>query len=101
MKVVDKIGASVVRTVVPIIVGVVVGGGLKVGLHLDSTLLTEVLTTVVGGGYYAVVRYLETRYSVQWGWLLGKIGAPQYAVGSPQPVNAPVDGPKDDSVHWV
>lgn len=75
----DKIGASVVRTTVPVIVGILLGAALKVGLHIDAAWVTEAVTAGVTAAYYGVARYLEVFVSSKWGWLLGKIGAPQYA----------------------
>lgn len=95
MTVVNSIGTSIIRTVVPIIVGAIGGSALKVGLHLDTVLMTDLATTLVGGAYYAVVRWLETRYSSRFGWLLGKASAPKYAEPQPlTPANA-------DSATWV
>lgn len=74
----DKIGASIVRTVVPAVVALLLGWAAKVGLDIDSDLLAGFLTSVILGAYYAVARYLETFVSAKWGWLLGKIGAPLY-----------------------
>ena len=77
------IGASIVRTVVPIAVGAVVAGFAKVGIDLDEdpdtvVALTGVGTVVVSTAYYALVRVLEEKVAPGWGWLLGYANAPQY-----------------------
>ena len=82
MAVADSIGTSVIRTVVPLIVGAVGGVAVKVGLHTDDALVSEVATTVVGGVYYAAVRLLESRVNGRFGWLLGHAGAPKYDVST-------------------
>ena len=75
---VDKILASVIRTVVPVIVGLLVAGLAKFGFHLTDDTFTGVITTAVKGAYYAAARWLEVKVNPAWGWLLGKAGAPKY-----------------------
>jgi len=74
----DKILASVVRTVVPVVVGLLVVEGAKVGLHFTDDALTSEVTVGVTALYYAGARWLEANVGPRWGWLLGKVGAPQY-----------------------
>jgi len=61
--------ASVIRTLVPIIVGTLVANGIEI----DS----EALTVVIIGLYYSVVRLLEVNFPSA-GWLLGLKGTPNY-----------------------
>lgn len=70
-------GSSIIRTVVPIVVGWVIAVGLKAGLHLDANAVTSVIYPLVAGVYYTVVRFLETRRS-SFGWLLGLAKPPVY-----------------------
>lgn len=66
---------SLIRTFVPIGVGIVLAYLAKKGFNL--TVDAEALTLAVIGVYYAVVRKLEARWS--WlGWLLGTPKAPTY-----------------------
>ena len=74
----DKILASVIRTVVPVIVGVLVASAAKVGFHLTDDTFTGVVTTGVTAAYYTIARGLEVYVGPRWGWLLGKAGAPKY-----------------------
>jgi len=74
----DKILASVIRTVVPVVVGVLVASAAKLGFHLTDDAFTGVITTGVTAVYYAGARWLETHVSPKLGWLLGKSGAPKY-----------------------
>ncbi|WP_329520489.1 hypothetical protein [Spirillospora sp. NBC_01491] len=53
---------SIVRTVVPLIVGVLVGQAARIGLDLDATAVTAVVTPAVTAVYYAAARWIETRY---------------------------------------
>lgn len=72
------IGASIVRTVVPVIVGTLLGAAAKHGFDFDNGSITEVVTVVITTAYYAVVRLLETRIAPAWGWLLGVAKVPTY-----------------------
>jgi len=84
----DKILASIVRTVVPVIVGVLVASAAKVGFHLTDDTFTGVVTTGVTALYYAGTRWLEVNVAPRWGWLLGRVGAPQYKAVSAPPAKA-------------
>src|SRR5690606_11160948 len=70
---VPDIGASIIRTLVPLLVGALVAMGsryLAVEIPVDT--LEEVVTVVVAGVYYAVARVLEEWFSpVWWRVLLG------------------------------
>ena len=84
----DKILASVIRTVVPVVVGLLVAGGAKLGFHLTGDTFTAPITAGVTAGYYAGARWLEVHVGPKWGWLLGKVGAPVYPTPAP-PVAPP------------
>ena len=65
--------ASVVRTIVPVIVGAVLSWFVSIGITLDAqfevlfgTLLTAIFTSI----YYVAVRLLETYVTPKFGWLL-------------------------------
>jgi hypothetical protein len=60
--------ASVIRTVVPLIVGILVTNALKLGVQLPEGSVTEIVTVLVSGAYYWVFRYAE-----QFKPLLGRI----------------------------
>ena len=75
---------SVVRTLVPIVVGAVVGWFVTRGVELDESFeaaLTVVVTGVLSSVYYVVARLLETYVSPRLGWLLGSRRQPSYSVG--------------------
>lgn len=72
------IGTSIVRTLVPLIVGALIGAAAKVGLDLDDGAIASAVTVIVTTGYYALVRVLETGIGPAWGWLLGVAKPPQY-----------------------
>lgn len=66
--------ASIVRTVVPIVVGAVVGWLVSAGIAPDpefEATLTSVLTAGFSTLYYVVVRILEVHVTPKLGWLLG------------------------------
>lgn len=51
--------ASILRTVVPVIVGVLLGWAAKVGLDLPSGAVTDIVTVVLTAAYYALGRWVE------------------------------------------
>lgn len=79
--------ASVVRTVTPLVVGVVVTWVTGLGVTLDAEfgpLLTTVVAGAISGVYYLVVRLLETYAAPKLGWLLGLAKSPAvYTTESP------------------
>jgi hypothetical protein len=77
------VGTSVVRTLVPVVVGSVLAALASVGLDLPEGLVTEVVATVIITLYYAGVRLLEENVSPVWGWLLGVAKVPQYNENGP------------------
>lgn len=62
--------ASIIRTVVPVIVGVLLGWAAKVGLNLPEGPVTEIVTIVITGAYYALGRWLEKRWPAVGRWML-------------------------------
>jgi len=62
--------ASIIRTVVPVIVGVLLGWAAKVGLNLPEGAVTQVVTVVITGAYYALGRWLEQRWPAVGRWWL-------------------------------
>lgn len=71
---------SVIRTWVPIIIGWLISQLLVLGVVVDSdnsTALTTSVTSIVIGLYYALVRWVETKFP-QVGLLLGYIKQPVY-----------------------
>lgn len=72
---------SIVRTLVPIIVGAVIGFAVTNGIALDPEFelaLTLAITGAFQGLYYIVVRLFEKYVSPKFGWLLGLAKAPEY-----------------------
>lgn len=70
--------ASLIRTLVPWLVGYILALAAKANLPLPESLAVEVVSIALGGLYYAVVRVLETRGKNAWGWLLGLASQPTY-----------------------
>lgn len=74
---------QLIRTIVPFVVGWFLAQLAAAGLNLDPDAgrqLTEALTLLLGGLYYAAVAWLERRY--KWfGWLLGIARRPDYEPG--------------------
>lgn len=84
------IGASLIRTVVPLIVGAIVA--FLTSHNIDTSGNEEFISQLVGALvaflYYAAARVLETRVKPKFGWLLGKPAAPTYPGKT---VDTPVD----------
>jgi len=62
--------ASIIRTIVPVIVGVLLGWAAKVGLSLPEGPVTELVTVAITGVYYGIGRWLEQRWPTVGRWLL-------------------------------
>lgn len=76
---------SLIRTWTPIGVGAVISWAATQGLSVsDSTKsgLVALLTAVISGAYYALVRVAEQKWP-QLGWLLGSPSQPSYNQGEP------------------
>ncbi|MFC9976375.1 hypothetical protein ACFVH6_36320 [Spirillospora sp. NPDC127200] len=61
---------SFIRTLVPLIVGALLGQAARIGLDLPSGAVTEITTVVLSFAYYAIVRAAETRWPAIGRWLL-------------------------------
>lgn len=79
---------SLVRTVVPLIVGFLISLSFMRGVDQDS--LTELVTLLVTAAYYIIVRLLEHYVSGSFGFLLGWPSPPQYQKTIQGEVVAPV-----------
>jgi len=90
---------SLIRTIVPMIVGWVLTQLALRGLNIPESFATQVVTALVTAAYYGAARLLETRFKPVWGWLLGLPKAPTYEAPaapsetSPSGVQATVDTP--------
>lgn len=54
--------ASIIRTLVPVVVGVLLGWAAKVGFDLPAGAVTEVVTVVLTTAYYAISRLIEEQW---------------------------------------
>ncbi|GAA2456866.1 hypothetical protein [Streptomyces macrosporus] len=70
--------ASLWRTLVPYLVGVVGVQLARLGIELDDASLTAALTAGFGTVYYALFRALEQHAGRGWGWFLGLARPPHY-----------------------
>ncbi len=77
MNIRDAIAASIIRTFVPIIVGVIGGWVIRLGIDIDGITINTYVTAAVGAAYYAIVRFAETR-NPRIGVLLGSRKTPVY-----------------------
>ena len=78
--------ASLLRTVVPVVVGILLGWGAKVGLDLPSGAVTEIVTVALTATYYALARVLEQEWPIVGRWLLAlglPVGQPSYDKRAP------------------
>lgn len=71
---------SLIRTVVPVIVGSLLTWLAGRGIALDGAAVTPAVTTLIIGVYYAAVRWAEVRWP-RAGWLLGVARPPSYRPG--------------------
>lgn len=78
-KPVPPIAASIIRTLVPYVIGYLLALAAKAGFNLpEGVISNEVVTLVLGTLYYALARVLETRLRPIWGWMLGLPKQPTY-----------------------
>jgi hypothetical protein len=77
-------GRSIIRTVVPIIVGSVIAWLAARGVKVDEATILPAVDAVVAAAYYALIRLVEDKWP-KAGWLLGSPGAPTYASATPSP----------------
>ena len=77
---------SILRTLVPVAVGAVIGWLASAGITADPQLeaaLGAALTAAGTAAYYVVARLLEVHVSPHFGWLLGSTQSPDgYSVGT-------------------
>lgn len=76
--VVRNLWLSVVRTIVPVIVGFLLSLPIVHGLGVSTEQATSLVTAALIGVYYVLVRFLESKWP-KLGWLLGTPVAPTYA----------------------
>lgn len=74
---------SWIRTIVPVVVGVVVAWVQPFGIEVDTTEAVTVLTAVATAVYYTLARMIESKFP-KWGFLLGVPREPIYAKGPVQ-----------------
>lgn len=72
------LGTSVIRTAVPLIVGIILALPISKSLGLTDEDVTPAVAGVLTLIYYIVVRLLETRRGKGWGALLGRASPPVY-----------------------
>lgn len=77
-KPVNPLAASLIRTAVPVVAGVLLAWLTKAGFKIDSDLVTAAITGAFTMAYYTAVRVFEHLSSSKWGWLLGKPVKPVY-----------------------
>lgn len=88
----SNIKTSVVRTVTPVVAGIILSVAVRAGLDryvtpaLAEDIGGDIVTVVVTSVYYWVVRVLETARSSRWGWLLGSPAQVTYAKWPPPPL---------------
>ena len=69
---------SIVRTVVPIIVGWVLGLPVADWLGLTADQATQVVSAALAAAWYIVWRLAEVYVTPRLGWALGVAQAPEY-----------------------
>lgn len=74
----SSISTSLIRTVVPLLVGWIVAVLLKANVKADTAQVELWISPLVTALYYSGVRFLEEKVNPKFGWLLGKASAPQY-----------------------
>lgn len=78
----DSIIPSMIRTVVPIIVGSVIGYLAQKGFNIDKDLAVQFTVAACIAGYYLLARVLERRWPAA-GALLGSTKQPTYPPNPP------------------
>jgi hypothetical protein len=74
----NPFAASLIRTIVPIVVGSILGLLTRAGLDIDlegQQALSTLIDSTFIGAYYLVIRIIETKVP-QVGWLLGLAKTP-------------------------
>ena len=95
---------SILRTLVPIIVGAVLGWFASAGIEVDPEFESALTVTLTAAGtalYYIAFRVLEVYVSPKFGLLLGSKKSPDgYSEGAP-PVGQAEDGDEDQGEYGV
>jgi hypothetical protein len=68
------IGSSIIRTVVPAAVGILVGWAAKAGFNLPNDAVSAIVTIVITGVYYAGARWIEAHFNPTFGRILLSLG---------------------------
>lgn len=87
----NPFAASLIRTIVPIVAGSILSALTKIGLNIDvagQEALSTLIDSAFIGGYYLIVRLIETKIP-QVGWLLGLAKSPDSYSKDPEPVEGP------------
>lgn len=89
----SDLGASIIRTVVPLIVALITGYLVRKGIDSSpyQDLMVNVISGVVGTSYYSVIRWLEINGKPRFGWLLGLAKAPVYDATAQMDQSSPTD----------
>lgn len=87
---------SVLRTVVPLLVGYFAAWPVAGWFGLQDDQVTALVTVLVTAAYYLLVRVVETYVEPNAGWLLGWAGRPVYPL--PADVSAGRDAAGDVAV---
>ena len=74
---------SMIRTFVPVVVGLILSALAQIGVKVDPGTIAGAVDAIFIGGYYAIVRFLESK-SPKLGWLLGLPSEPHYEVWTAQ-----------------
>lgn len=69
---------SIIRTVVPLVVGWILTLTGRIALDVDPSAVTSIVQTVVTAVFYSVVRLAE-QHRAWFGWLLGLANPPLYS----------------------
>jgi len=72
----NNIAKAHVRTVVPVLVGLVITLALRAGVDLHG--YAPEITSAVTAVYYSLARLAEEYLSPRFGWLLGVAAKPHY-----------------------
>lgn len=70
--------SSIVRTVVPVIVGWLLSLPVVNALGITADVLVPLVQAIVTAGYYVAVRVVEVYVTPRAGWLLGLARTPEY-----------------------
>ena len=68
---------NVIRTIIPVAAGLLVGWAAKVGLNISADLALIIVTIVATAVYQSTARWLEVHVSPVWGRILLAAGLTQ------------------------